>query len=283
LASAAVVAATEMARTRLAAGRPTSGGNRNVISSVLLRADEPGELLGYWFRRYARSVPHPIRNGLADAAQNLYDEKALAAYDHGAQQVRFADVISLVHPEAATRDQEELFHYVIARRENGSPIPASLAMLRARADLHAVAPQQRQELLDRPDAAQALAVAGMTYGMLDRWLLSGMDARAWAAMRASASAAAARRRPHGSLTALGTGPGAGDGGRAGAGARTARPDADPHRPVRLDVHPGRPGIGRHRCRPGHGVRHGSRARLTDATEGLEGVLLCLRRRRAVCR
>ncbi len=114
LASAAVVAATEMARTRLAAGLTTSGGNRNVISSVLLRADEPGELLGYWFRRYGRSVPHPIRNGLADAARNLYDEKALATYDLTAQQVRFADVISLVHPKAATRDQEELFYHVIA-------------------------------------------------------------------------------------------------------------------------------------------------------------------------
>ena len=187
LASAAVVAATEMARTRLAAGLTTSGGNRNVISSVLLRADEPGELLGYWFRRYGRSVPHPIRNGLADAARNLYDEKALATYDLTAQQVRFADVISLVHPKAATRDQEELFYHVIARRENGSPIPASLAMLRARADLYAVAPQQRQELLDRPDAAQTLAAAGMTYGMLGRWLLNGMDARSWAAILPSLS------------------------------------------------------------------------------------------------
>src|SRR5258708_3483299 len=187
LASAAVVAATEMARTRLAAGLTTSGGNRNVISSVLLRADEPGELLGYWFRRYGRSVPHPIRNGLADAARNLYDEHALATYDLAAPHVRFADVISLVHPKAATRDQEELFYHVIARRENGSPIPASLAMLRARADLYAVAPQQRQELLDRPDAAQTLAAAGMTYGMLGRWLLNGMDARAWAAILPSLS------------------------------------------------------------------------------------------------
>jgi hypothetical protein len=187
LASAAVVAATEMVRTRLAARLTTSRGNRNVISSVLLRADEPGELLGYWFRRYGRSVPNPIRNGLADAARNLYDEKALATYDLTAQQVRFADVISLVHPKAATRDQKELFYHVIARRENGSPIPASLAMLRARADLYAVAPQQRQELLDRPDAAQTLAAAGMTYGMLDRWLLNGMDARAWAAILPSLS------------------------------------------------------------------------------------------------
>jgi hypothetical protein len=35
-----------MVRTRLAARLPTSGGNRNVISSVLLRADEPGEAAG---------------------------------------------------------------------------------------------------------------------------------------------------------------------------------------------------------------------------------------------
>src|SRR5258707_12950695 len=79
LASAAVVAATEMARTRLAAGLTTSGGNRNGISSVLLRADEPGELRGYWFPRYWRAVPHPSRNAHAAGARKLYDQKAPAS------------------------------------------------------------------------------------------------------------------------------------------------------------------------------------------------------------
>src|SRR5260370_28130720 len=45
LASAAVVAATEMARTRRAAGLTTPRVNRNVIISVRLRADEPRPLL----------------------------------------------------------------------------------------------------------------------------------------------------------------------------------------------------------------------------------------------
>jgi hypothetical protein len=67
LASAAVVAATEMVRVRLRSGLTTSGGNRKVISDALTRADEPGALLDYWFRRYGRTMPKPIKHGVADA------------------------------------------------------------------------------------------------------------------------------------------------------------------------------------------------------------------------
>jgi hypothetical protein len=64
-----------MVRTRLSAGLTTSGGNRKVISSVLLRADEPGELLGYWFRRYGRSVPNIPRRRAARAGPLLHLER----------------------------------------------------------------------------------------------------------------------------------------------------------------------------------------------------------------
>ena len=68
LASAAVVGSAEMVRTRLANRLTTSEGNRRVIGSALARADKPGLMLAYWFRRYGRTVPKPIRHGLADAA-----------------------------------------------------------------------------------------------------------------------------------------------------------------------------------------------------------------------
>lgn len=182
LRSAAVVAATEMVRVRLGAGLTTSGGNRQVISSALSRADEPGELLAYWFRRYGRAVPKPIRHGLADAVQRLYDEAGLAAYDRASKTVRFADVISLVHPKAASKEQDQLFRYAIARQGRTAGIPASLPMLRARAALYALPSEQRTQLLDRLDTAQVLSTAGMNAGMVERWLLGAMDARAWSAV-----------------------------------------------------------------------------------------------------
>ncbi|MFF5129390.1 hypothetical protein ACFY41_20945 [Streptomyces syringium] len=35
---------------------------------MLQRADEPGELLGYWTSRYGRNPPEPAKRGLTDAA-----------------------------------------------------------------------------------------------------------------------------------------------------------------------------------------------------------------------
>jgi hypothetical protein len=44
--SASVVLAAEAVKARLAAG--LDGGNRQLVGSVLRRADEPGEMLAYW-------------------------------------------------------------------------------------------------------------------------------------------------------------------------------------------------------------------------------------------
>jgi hypothetical protein len=182
LASAAVVAATEMVRARLAAGLTTSGGNRKVISDALKRADEPGALLEYWFRRYGRTVPKPIRHGVADAVQDLYDEQALAIYDTATAKMAFAQVINFVHPKATTGDQRDLFAYAIARRGPNASAPASLRMLGARQALYALTPEQRRESLDGEALADLFAEAGMTWDLLDGWLLGRTDPRAWEAV-----------------------------------------------------------------------------------------------------
>jgi hypothetical protein len=70
LRTAAVVGAAEYVRTRLEADgsgpaddHPDAAAirNRAVIASVLRRADEPGELLGYWTSRYGRALPKPVQ------------------------------------------------------------------------------------------------------------------------------------------------------------------------------------------------------------------------------
>jgi hypothetical protein len=184
LASAAVVGSAEMVRTRLANGLNTSGGNRKVIDSALARADEPGLMLAYWFRRYGRTVSKPIRHGLADAATRLYDEAALADYDRSSAKVRFADVINLVHPKAGSREQQELFQYAVARRRGSAArIPVEMTRLRARAALYELSVQQRRALLDSPAATEVFRAAGMTAALLPGWLSDqAPDARAWTAL-----------------------------------------------------------------------------------------------------
>jgi hypothetical protein len=183
LTSAAVIGAAEMVRTRLANGLNTSGGSRKVIDSAFARADEPGLMLAYWFRRYGRTVPKPIRHGLADAVIRLYDEGALAEYDRSSADARFADVISLVHPKAGGREQQELFQYALRRRGSSAQIPAWMTMLRARATLYDLSVQQRRALLDSPALTELFGAAGMTAALLPGWL-SGQtpDARVWTAL-----------------------------------------------------------------------------------------------------
>ena len=60
-ATAPVVLAAEAVKARLAAG--LDGGNRQLVGSVLRRADEPGEMLAYWTSRYGRAVPKPVKRG----------------------------------------------------------------------------------------------------------------------------------------------------------------------------------------------------------------------------
>ncbi|MFF4697587.1 TROVE domain-containing protein [Streptomyces chattanoogensis] len=181
--SASLVAAAEAVAARLAAG--LHGGNRRLIDAACLRADEPGELLAYWRGRYGRTVPQPVKRGLADAVRRLYTERALLKYDTDSHAYRFADVLELTHPapDPAKAWQGDLFRHALDRRHHREqPAPESLPTLRARAALLELPADGRRALLGRPDAARTLRAAGMTWEALAGWLQGPMDAGAWAAV-----------------------------------------------------------------------------------------------------
>jgi hypothetical protein len=167
--SASVVLAAEAVKARLAAG--LDGGNRQLVDSVLRRADEPGEMLAYWTSRYGRAVPKPVKRGIADAVARLYDERAFLRYDSAARGFRFGDVIDLVHPSPAPAKmawQGDLFRWAItARHGRDEAPPVSLSAVRARWELARLAPAERhrsvrqvldghgqKEMLDRAAAGQ---------------------------------------------------------------------------------------------------------------------------------
>ncbi|GGM62028.1 RNA-binding protein [Thermopolyspora flexuosa] len=178
--SAPIVAALEAVRARLAAG--LHGRNRELVASVLQRADEPGEALAYWTSRYGRAVPKPVKRGIADAVRRLYTERALVKYDSEARAFRFGDVIELTHPAPAPDKpwQGDLFAHAIDRRhDRDNPIPASLPLLRERAELLALPVAERRAALADPDR---LARAGLTWEALAGWLQGPLDAAAWEAI-----------------------------------------------------------------------------------------------------
>ncbi|WP_034091178.1 TROVE domain-containing protein [Streptacidiphilus albus] len=179
--TASLVGAAEFARARLDAGLP--GLSRQVVGSVLQRADEPGELLAYWTSRYGRSLPKPVKRGIADAVGRLYTERSLLKYDTGSKGYRFGDVLELVHARPAAPYQHELFKHAIDRRhQRGNPAPEGLRTVRSREELFDLPVEERRAVLASAQGVQRLADAGVTWEALAGWLQGPMDAQAWEAV-----------------------------------------------------------------------------------------------------
>lgn len=130
--TAALVGAAEYVK----AGGPNG---RAVVRSVIVRGDEPAELLAYWIKTHGKRIPQPIKRGIADSATRLYTERNYAKWNGGKGAVKMADVIELTHPRPATAQQSDLFKFVLDdRRGNGdlSVVPhiAEMRSCKTRAD-----------------------------------------------------------------------------------------------------------------------------------------------------
>lgn len=157
--SASLVGAAEAAHAMLAANLP---GSRQIVASVLQRADEPGEMLAYWTSHYGRTIPKPVKRGVADAVQRLYNEYALLKYDTASKGFRFADVLDLTHPSPSAPWQGDLFACALARRHNREEIPevdGRLPMVLANYALRSAGAEMPELLLD----VDRLKAAGMTW------------------------------------------------------------------------------------------------------------------------
>lgn len=194
LRTASIVGAAEYVKARLDAGVTDGPANRQVIASVLRRPDEPGELLAYWTATYGRAVPKPVKRGVADAVQRLYNGKSLLKYDTASKGYRFGDILNLVHaaPDADKPWQGELFRYALDRRHNPDTAvpPASNTVLTAHRELMALPVEQRRAVVTSEGGAERLAAAGMTWEALAGWLQGPMDKAAWEAVIPSMGAMA---------------------------------------------------------------------------------------------
>ncbi|MFD9414760.1 TROVE domain-containing protein [Streptomyces goshikiensis] len=184
--TASLVGAAEYVRARLDAGATGGPSNRQVVDSVLRRADEPGELLAYWTATYGRAVPKPVKRGIADAVRRLYSGTSLLKYDTASKGFRFGDVLNLVHasPDPAKPWQGELFRYALDRRHHPetAEVPVGNRTLAAHRELMELPVAERRAVVTAPDGADRLAAAGMTWEALAGWLGGPMDAAAWEAV-----------------------------------------------------------------------------------------------------
>ncbi|MEU6380477.1 TROVE domain-containing protein [Streptomyces sp. NPDC046909] len=197
LRTASIVGAAEYVHARLEAGATDGPSNRQVVDSVLRRPDEPGELLGYWTATYGRSVPKPVKRGVADAVRRLYSGKSLLKYDTASRGYRFGDILNLVHaaPDPDKAGQGELFQYALDRRHNPETAvpPASSRTLVAHRELMELPVAARRAVVTSEGGAERLAAAGMTWEALAGWLQGPMDKAAWEAVIPSMGAMALTR------------------------------------------------------------------------------------------
>jgi hypothetical protein len=187
--SASLVGAAEYVKARLDTG--IAGGNRHVVASVLQRADEPGEMMAYWTSRYGRNVPKPVKRGVADAVQRLYNERSLLKYDSASNGYRFGTVVDLTMPTPNDARQSDLFRYAMDRRHNWAEIPESLQMVDANADFKKLTWATIDQMATDGELADALAEAGMTWEQLGSF--GAWTAKRWEAIIPSLGIMAALR------------------------------------------------------------------------------------------
>lgn len=163
----------------------TAPAVRQVVSSALVRPDEPAEFVAYW-RMRARELGHPqglpggVCRGVADAAVRLYTERNVLKYDGNRDAIRFADVIRM--SGASWDAHPSLFPYLIDQRRgrSGDAHLEKLPMIRLRKSLELMTEDYRRPFLrNMPQTSEFLRGVGATWEWLSGWLPGGMDAEAW--------------------------------------------------------------------------------------------------------
>lgn len=136
--TAAIVGAAEYAAVPIAERAQPWFSTRQVVDSVLQRADEPGEFVAYWREVLGKKVmPAGVQRGVADAVIRLYTERSFLKWDSQRAGYRFADVVRLARPgDRASASQKllpwqrELFGYIVARsKDPATPLPEALLTL----------------------------------------------------------------------------------------------------------------------------------------------------------
>ena len=158
-----IALAAEAVHERLGSGLHGSEGgsitNRQLISSVLQRPDEPAEAVSYWVNHWGRSIPKPVKRGVADAVTRMYSQRQALRWDKPGDPVRMGDVIELVHPKmrsiTASADgstvtdkvQGALYrHLITVRHDRDGYVPDPvLGAVRQRDELNRMSPQARHE------------------------------------------------------------------------------------------------------------------------------------------
>jgi hypothetical protein len=80
---------------------------RKVINKIAERPDDMTEILAYYINTYGKPIPNSMKKGIADVLL-CFDEYQLAKYNRKSE-LKFKDLLCLVHPKAKTEEQNTMF------------------------------------------------------------------------------------------------------------------------------------------------------------------------------
>lgn len=152
---------------------------RQIMDSVLRRADEPGEALGYWLNVYGKPLPKWLKRALGDAALRLYTQFNILKWDSPRNPVRFADVIEfsqIGRPRGVPVGG--IFSYLLDDRHGRGKVD-ELPLLAANKGFHQIDKSTRRLVLRHESFGRIMDEAGITWEALSGWLGGPMDAEAW--------------------------------------------------------------------------------------------------------
>jgi hypothetical protein len=180
--TAPIVIAAEGAHARLAAG--LEGGNRQLLRASLQRADEMGELLGYWKSAFGKKFPKALKRALSDAVGDIVNEYSVIKYDTAGKEWRFGDILHVAQPATLGNVSEYknvLYKHVIDRRHGrDTEIPSELKVLRRNKEIMSLSPDEKRSLLNSGELD--LDGTGVTWEQLASSISGGLDSKFWEAM-----------------------------------------------------------------------------------------------------
>lgn len=179
--SSALVIALEGAYALNKKGIP---GGRDLVRAALRRADEPGEAVAYWHANHGRKMPKSVKRGIADAAKELYTQRAVGKYDTSSKAVRFGDVLSLTHPKPDFASQNALFKYALDRRyDSQAEVPEILSILKARRDFFNLDSEELKKIASSTDILQEwVQRAALNWEDVAGAAPGGLSATVWEAL-----------------------------------------------------------------------------------------------------
>jgi len=85
---------------------------REYAPRIIQRADELNTVVAIQLEVFGKPIPKPLKKGVAEAFHN-FDRYQFAKYNNLNREVKFRDVMNLVHPKPETEEEEETFERLV--------------------------------------------------------------------------------------------------------------------------------------------------------------------------